>query len=70
MDALRFEWDSDKAAEKLRKHGIAFAEAETAFFDDHAKVIPDRDHSALEERFILLGMSASLRVLVVRSLSG
>lgn len=50
----------------LRKHGISFDEAETAFSDEYAIVIPDPDHSsAEEERLLLIGLSAALRVLVV-----
>ena len=65
MESLRFEWDPAKATENVTKHGISFAEAETAFSDDYAKVLPDPDHSEDEDRFLLLGMSAALRVLVV-----
>ena len=66
MDAIRFEWDPAKAAANLRKHGVSFAEAETAFSDDYAKILPDPDHSTDEEdRFLLLGLSSTLRVLVV-----
>ena len=66
MDAIRFEWDPAKAAANLRKHGVSFAEAETAFSDDYARILPDPDHSTDEEdRFLLLGLSSTLRVLVV-----
>ena len=66
MDSIRFEWDPAKAAANLRKHGVSFAEAETAFYDDYAKVLPDPDHSTDDEdRFLLLGLSSALRVLVV-----
>lgn len=65
MESLRFEWDPVKATENLKKHGVSFAEAETAFSDDYARVLPDPDHSTDEDRFLLLGMSAALRVLVV-----
>ena len=66
MDSIRFEWDPAKAAANLRKHGVSFAEAETAFSDDYAKVLPDPDHSTDDEdRFLLLGLSSALRVLVV-----
>jgi len=47
------------------KHGISFAEAKTAFLDDSARVIPDPEHSDDEGRFVLLGLSISLTVLVV-----
>ena len=65
MDPIRFEWDPRKAAANARKHGVAFDEAETAFYDDHAQVLADPDHADDEPRFLLLGMSAALRVLVV-----
>jgi uncharacterized DUF497 family protein len=65
MSAQRFEWDEKENSANGRKHGISFDEAKTAFLDDHARVIPDPDHSEDEERFVLLGLSISLRVLVV-----
>ena len=65
MDPIRFEWDPRKAAANVRKHGVSFAEAESAFYDDYATVTDDPDHSGDEARFLLLGMSAVLRVLVV-----
>ncbi len=51
MTALRFEWDSRKAAENLRKHGVSFEEARTVFLDESALLRPDEDHSAEEDRF-------------------
>jgi uncharacterized DUF497 family protein len=65
MNELRFEWDERKNSLNRRKHGVDFDEAQTAFYDDHAALIDDPDHSETEERFVLLGMSAVLRVLVV-----
>ncbi len=65
MDDLCFVWDDKKAAGNWQKHGISFKEAKGAFYDDYARVIPDPDHSEGEERFLLLGMSAEMRVLVV-----
>jgi len=65
MSELRFEWDPRKAAANLRKHGIAFSEAQTAFTDEHGLLIDDPEHSADEDRFILLGLSATSRLLVV-----
>jgi uncharacterized protein len=65
MASLRFEWDPRKAAANLRKHGVSFAEAEMVFYDDYAVMRDDPDHSEDEARFLLLGMSAALRVLVV-----
>ena len=65
MAALRFEWDDRKNAQNRRKHGVSFEEAQTVFFDEHALLIADPDHSGHEERFILLGLSSALRTLVV-----
>jgi hypothetical protein len=62
---LRFEWDPAKARLNLRKHGVAFEEAQTVFADEHALIIDDPEHSADETRLVLLGMSAGLRILVV-----
>jgi uncharacterized protein len=62
---LCFEWDPAKAAANLRKHGVSFEDAQTAFSDEHARLVGDPDHSAEEERFVLLGLSSSLRLLVV-----
>lgn len=62
---LRFEWDPAKAAANRRKHGDSFEDAQTAFSDERARVLDDPDHSAEEERFVLLGLSSSLRMLVV-----
>ena len=65
MADLRFDWDPRKAATNLAKHGVAFAEAITAFRDEWAFVLADPDHSEIEARFVLLGLSAERRVLVV-----
>ena len=65
MPDLEFEWDPRKEFANRRKHGISFIEARTVFSDDHALLIDDPDHSHKEERFILLGLSAWPRVLVV-----
>lgn len=65
MDELKFEWNAEKAAKNLRKHGVAFEEAKTVFLDDAARLISDPDHSEDEERFILLGYSNKSRMLLV-----
>ena len=62
---IRFDWDDGKAAANKRKHGVSFAEAKTVFLDEEALLLADPDHSEDEERFALLGLSASFRVLVV-----
>ena len=65
MNALHFEWDKGKGTANLKKHGIGFEEAKSVFLDEHAKFIPDPDHSMDEERFVLLGFSSNLQLLVV-----
>jgi uncharacterized protein len=65
MNRLIFEWDDHKNASNKRKHGISFEEAQTVFFDEKAIEFDDPDHLAQEERFILLGLSQSLKILVV-----
>lgn len=62
---LRFVWDEKKNRANQRKHGVSFQEAQTAFYDENAKVYSDPDHSEDEARFLLLGMSYRLRTLVV-----
>lgn len=62
---IKFEWDPRKDAANQRKHGVSFAEAQSVFFDDHAIQYYDEDHSAQEDRFIMLGMSLHSRILVV-----
>jgi uncharacterized DUF497 family protein len=65
MKWLSFEWDPRKNASNRRKHGISFEEAQTIFVDENALLIDDPDHSTDEDRFILLGLSARLHILVV-----
>lgn len=65
MADVSFEWDARKNRANQKKHGVSFEEARTAFFDEHARVIADPEHSDDEDRFVLLGLSAQLRVLVV-----
>ena len=65
MSTLRFEWDERTAAANSKKHGVTFEEAKSVFGDERAKLIDDPDHSEGEERFVLLGLSSSLRLLLV-----
>jgi len=65
VSTLRFEWDERKAAANAKMHGVSFDEARSVFFDERARLIDDPDHSADEERFILLGLSSTLRLLLV-----
>ncbi|MDQ7816041.1 MAG: BrnT family toxin [Melioribacteraceae bacterium] len=62
---MRFIWDQNKNLANIKKHKISFKEAKTVFFDDNARLISDPDHSISEERFIILGITFKLRLLVV-----
>ncbi len=65
MSDTRFEWTKRKAVENRKKHGVSLEEAKSAFLDENARVISDPVHSDDEDRFILLGLSIQLRLLVV-----
>ncbi len=65
VSAIRFAWDVAKADNNLRKHGVSFEEATTAFADENARLRHDPEHSKNEDRFVLLGFSAKLRLLIV-----
>ena len=65
MEGIVFTWDEKKNRENRRKHGVSFEEASTAFYDRNARLIHDSSHSEDEDRFILLGLSTPLRLLVV-----
>lgn len=62
---IKFEWDSPKATANLKKHGISFEEALSIFYDEFAIQFFDDDHSSDEARFLMLGMSAEARLLLV-----
>ena len=63
---IEFEWDDNKAASNLAKHGISFQEATTVFYDELAVQFYDESHSELEEdRFLILGISSQSRMLMV-----
>ena len=65
MNEMRFEWDEAKNRQNRRKHGVSFEEAGTVFLDENAVRFHDPDHSADEDRFLMLGIGFRLRVLVV-----
>jgi len=65
IGSLGFEWDDAKNAENIRKHGVSFGEALTAFKDECAPFYFDPGHSHSEDRYLLLGMSSSHRILVI-----
>jgi uncharacterized DUF497 family protein len=62
---IRFEWNLEKAAANKKRHGVALEEAQTVFYDETAVHYDDPDHSETEQRFLMLGLSAKLRVLIV-----
>ena len=63
--STEFQWDKEKASQNVKKHGVHFEEATTAFYDTLSITIPDKEHSVDEKRFILLGLSNQGRLLVV-----
>ncbi len=65
MKQLRFTWNPRKAQANLKKHGVAFEEARSVFYDEHAVEFYDDTHSEWEDRFLLLGLSAQFRLLLV-----
>ena len=65
MEHLNFEWDANKSASNIKKHGISFDEAKTVFTDEYARLIGDPDSSDDEDRFLLLGTSIDSKLLVV-----
>ena len=66
MKQIQFEWDRNKNDINQRKHKVSFEEAKTVFFDPEALLIHDPDHSEDDEdRFIIMGLSQNLKILVV-----
>ncbi|MCQ2363081.1 MAG: BrnT family toxin [Acidaminococcaceae bacterium] len=62
---IRFEWDENKNKINISKHGVDFNEASSVFDDIDALVIPDKEHSVVEDRFLILGLSSLAKLLVV-----
>lgn len=65
MNYIHFQWDQSKNKANIKKHKISFEEAKTVFYDENARLIPDPEHSITEERFIILGFSNKLKLLIV-----
>ena len=65
MNSISFTWDNRKNSANQKKHGVPFEEAQSVFFDEKAIEYFDPDHSESEDRFLMLGHSYRLRVLVV-----
>lgn len=62
---MRFEWDREKAASNLKRHGVSFDEAVTVFFDPLAATFDDPDHSLGERRLLTIGYSSQDRLVLV-----
>jgi uncharacterized protein len=62
---MEFEWNPEKADINLAKHTVSFYEASTVFEDALSATFPDPDHSIGEERYVIIGMSTSGRLLIV-----
>ena len=62
---MQFEWDKEKAAANLKKHGVSFEEAKTVFGDSLARIFDDEDHSFEEKRNGIVGYSIQKRLLIV-----
>ncbi len=62
---MEFEWDPKKAAKNLQKHGVSFTEAATVFDDPLSMSVPDPDHSAEEDRLVIVGQSYRRRLVIV-----
>ena len=65
MNDIKFEWDNRKDKSNQKKHGVSFEEAKSVFYDDNAIEFYNFDHSHEEERFLMLGLSLKLRILLV-----
>ena len=62
---IKFEWDPNKAIRNVQKHGVPFREAATVFQDDLSITVPDPDQPAQEDRYITIGLSTRMRLLIV-----
>ena len=62
---LKFEWDKRKAVLNIKKHGVSFEDAATAFGDPLSVTIHDPKHSDDEDRFLLLGETQDKKLVVV-----
>jgi len=65
MKKIKFEWDEKKAQSNIHKHGISFEEAMSVFYDERAIEFFDDEHSEWEERFLLLGLSRKMNLLLI-----
>jgi len=62
---MKFEWDENKNITNITKHGISFEEASTVFYDEDAILFDDPDHSYDEDRFLVIGITSSIKLCTV-----
>jgi uncharacterized DUF497 family protein len=65
LNGRRFDWDEEKNRINVEKHKVTFKEAASVFFDINAIEVDDEEHSQDEDRFLIIGRSKKLRLLVV-----
>ena len=65
MNKLIFEWDEEKNTINKKKHGLSFETAKEVFYDEHAVLFDDPEHSVNEERFLIIGMTKSAKICIV-----
>lgn len=62
---ILFEWDETKNEKNQKKHGVAFEDAKTVFYDDHAILFDDPEHSVDEERFLIIGLAENNGICII-----
>jgi uncharacterized DUF497 family protein len=65
MSTIEFEWDERKNTNNNKKHGVDFNEAKSVFYDENALEYSDDTHSENEDRYLMLGLSGHLHILIV-----
>ena len=65
MKKIKFTWDENKNQINQKKHKVSFEEAKTVFDDEEAIVFDDPEHSWEEERFLIIGFTAKVRLCIV-----
>lgn len=65
MDEMKFSWDARKSKQNIKKHKVSFEEAAMVFLDENAIEFFDPEHSSQEDRYLMMGISDRLRILVV-----
>lgn len=63
---MSFEWNESKNAENIKKHGLSFYEAQSAFVDKQRIIYPDKNHSSVEKRFFCVGRTHGGNIATVR----